>query len=411
MQKPKDIVILGAGFGGLQLARGLRRTWPAARVTLVDQHPYHLFTSNLFEVASADAEVAPTKRLRESITLPLGGFAERAGITCIEASVTDINLARREITAGGKVRGYDYLALALGSESDYLGIPGAAEHSLPLKTLKDALRVRNAVDFAVERHRQDAVKAVTRIVVAGGGYTGVELAGELAGLLDLLCWKYGEPRHKAEIEVVEATNQLIPGFDGDMSRELYGRLRDLGVRVRLQAAITEVDAGHVTLETGDSISYDVLVWSAGVRAKPLPFSGTSPELDRKGRVLTDAFLRARGYRDVFALGDCASIVSAAGVPVPGSAQDAWHEARYLARAIPQLDRNKNPNPYAPSRHGFIVSCGGRWAAVSAGPVSVRGFLGYLVDLGAHVRYYASLVGWLRAVRYVLNQDSLYARNN
>lgn len=413
MQKPKKVVIVGGGFGGLSLALGLERALGRDRsfeVTLIDRRSYHLFTPNLFEVAAAEEELATLESLKRSVTLPYQEVLKGRRIQFIQGEVTAIDRREKLVTAGTRHYPYDCLVVAPGSEPDYCGIPGAREFSLPLKDLRQAFRIKNQLEAAIQVHRHDPVKKSLKVVVVGGGYAGVELAGELADTLKIIAWKNGYPGHKIELELLEAANQLMPGFDDRLSRDAFVRLTDLGVRVRLLCAIRRVDAHFLDLASGERASYDALIWTAGVRARPLPFLDP-PGTDRKGRLVTTDFLRLEDDSSVFALGDAALVVDRTGRVVPPSAQDAWHQARYLAYAIPLLLANRRPWPYRPDRHGFIVNVGARYALMSYKGWYLTGFLAYLADIVGHLDYYRTLVGWLKALRYVLFQFRLYQRNN
>ena len=419
-----NIVVAGGGFGGLGAALGLGKKfrWDKnVSISLIDKRDYHLFTPNLYEVATAEEELTSISQMKRSITLPFAEILKGKNVKFIKSVVKNIDPAKKQIELDYKQINYDYLILALGAQSDFFNIPGAQKYALVLKDLPDALRIRNEIEFAVQAHKLDVNKKTIRVVVAGGGYTGVELAAELKGLADFMAWKNHYPREKIEIEVIEGASQLVPGFDDRLSRDAYERLEELEVRVRLSARITGVDEHFVELMSGDKISYDVLLWTAGIKACDCHLVVT--ELDKKGRLPVNKFFQVifnkeipHSIRDgagaVFALGDIAYVMDSKGQPVPSSAQDAEDQAKYLAYELPYIIRNKKPPLlYKNIKHGFIVNVGGKWAIMSYNGFYNTGWLAYLIDKGAHLRYYASIVGWLKAIRCIMFQMEIYSRND
>lgn len=409
----KKIIIAGAGFGGLNLALRLEKKLGKQKdvsITLIDKHDYHLFNPALYEAAAADEEFTSLNQLKRNIVLPLRSVLSGRNIKFVQAEITHIDQLQKKITAGVRELEYDYLVLALGSQAEYFNIIGAEQYSLPLKSLNDAFRIRNTMEFAVQSHRNDVVKQYIRFVVAGGGYTGVELAGELVKLADILAWKNGYPREKIEILVIESTNQLVPGFDQETSRAIFQRLLDLGVQIKLASSIFKVAQHFVELATGERILFDALVWTAGVRAKNIPAAAAWPT-DKRGQLKVDAFLRVQGQDGIFALGDIASIKNTQGNFLPATAQAATAEAKYLSGSLPQFLQHKMPGQFAFEQNNFVVSVGGKWALAKFKKQVLSGYTGYLVRLAANWRYYAGLIGWLPALKYVLSQAGVFGRND
>jgi NADH dehydrogenase len=238
----------------------------------------------------------------------------------------------------------------------------------------------------------------------------VELAGELKGLADFLAWKNRYPREKIEIEIIGGSSVLAPGPNRRLSRDAYGRLSELGVRVRLSAEISGVDEHFVELMSGDKIAYDVLLWAAGTKASGAHMQVES--LDRNGRLPVNEFFQIKGHNNIFALGDMAAVLDDKGRPAASSAQDAEDQAKYLAYALPYIIKNqKPPQPYKGIKHGFIVNVGGKWAVMSYNGIYLTGWLAYFVDKLAHLKYYASLVGFYKALKCIIFQTEIYSRND
>ncbi len=408
------IAIIGGGFGGLQTVLGLEKKFKGnnnVSLALIDKRDYHLFTPNLYEVATAGEDLVSVNQIKKSITLPFKEVLKGKNVKFIQGEVTELDPERKCLILGQKKLDYDYLVLALGSQSEFFNIPGAKENAMILKDLPDALRVRNKIAFAMEAQRFEVNKKNLRFVIAGGGYTGVELAGELKGLADFLAWQNQYPREKVTIEIIEGNNKLIAGFDDRMSRDALYRLKNIGVQVRLSEKIAAVDLHYISLASGEKLAYDILFWSAGVKARGIN-SSIQMALDPRGRLDLNEFLQVKNFHNIFGLGDMAAVLGTNGKPVPASAQDAADQGKYLAYALPYILQNqKPPKVYKNIKHGFIVNCGGKWAVMSYRGIYATGFFAYAIDKLAHIRYYMSVVSLWKAIKYVVFQMEIYSRND
>ena len=407
------IVIIGAGFAGLKAALELEKRYKkdkSVSVTLIDKHDYHLYSPSLYEVAASEEEFSSISQLEKSVVLPLPQLLSGKRINFIQGEASFVDQRQKKVKVGIREIGYDYLVLAAGSGPEFYNIPGAQQHGLPLKNLTEAFRIRNALEFAVQSHTQDAIKQYIRFVVAGGGHTGVELAGEMSKLADILAWKYNYPREKIEIVILESSNQLIPDFNSQESKEVVGRLLDLGVEIKILSLIFKVTGQLVELLDGERIHYDVLVWTAGVRAANVPSSLPWP-CDRRGHLQVDGVLRVKGFDNIFAIGDIADTKSNRGLRMATTAQAGMAEAKFLAQSLPKLLQNKKPREFAYTPHPFVVSVGGKWALVKFQQRYLSGYIGYLVRLAADFRYYSSLIGWVKALKYTLFRAEIFGRND
>jgi NADH:ubiquinone reductase (H+-translocating) len=411
----QHIVILGAGFGGIRAALELDKQFRGrtdVKISIIDKHDYQLFHPSLYEIATAEEEMTETLPLKKSITVPLAQIFHGTRVEIIKGVFTQIDHVNKfvQLEDGNKVN-FTYLVLAQGSTTDYFGIEGAKEHSFPLKTLQDALRIRNEIEFTIQRYRMDVNKKNIRIIIAGGGYTGCEFAAELGNMLRIIGWKNNYPHEKIEIVILEAMNQVIPGLDERLSRDAYDRLDRLGIRIQLSSMITRVDEGFVELASGEKEAFDVLVWTTGVKALPIPFVGEPQPADKKERLNTKTCLQILNSEEVFAIGDAACIFNEQGRPVPPTAQNAIAQAKYVAWAISVCMGGHQPSPYAPQSHGFIVTLGGKWAILKLNNWYLKGFVGYLVRIAADLRYFYQIVGAWNALKIVLLQTELFSRND
>lgn len=324
------MVVVGAGFGGLAVVKGLRDV--PVDVVLVDANNFHTFQPLLYQVATAgldDDNVAYAVR---------GIFRRQRNVSFRMARVTDIDLDRRCLALDrGDDLDYDTLVLAAGAVSDDFGVPGVAEHAFPLKSLDHALDLRTHV---LDRFEQVELRpellddGALDVVVCGGGPTGVETSGGLMELYErVLEPDFRDlPVRRARIVLVEAGPRLLPGFTEASSERAAATLARLGVEVRCGVGVTEVEPTRVHLSDGSVLPAHTLVWAAGVKASPLAAALGVP-LDRGGRVVVADDLSVPGHPEVFAIGDIAAGRARDGILLPQVAQPAIQGGRHVARQV------------------------------------------------------------------------------
>lgn len=406
----KQIVICGAGFGGLSCALELNRLMPEANITLIDQNLYHLLPAFLYEVASSDEEVAPMTDMARSVAVPIKQIVAGTRISFQQGTIKSVDsLAKTVQLEQGKLN-YDYLVLALGSTSNFYGIQGASEHSISLKTLRDALAIRNRIEFIVETARLSSTRNKLSFVVAGGGFAGVELVAELKGLLDFLSWKNNYPRELLELLVVEGGPQLMPGQQERLARDVARRLDELGVKVQTKSLITNVAESFLELNTGEKLHYDGLFWTAGIKANSVPIT---PELqvDRGGRIQTNPYFQAQGQNNIFVIGDQSCFVGTDGKPLPGTASQAVDQGEYIATAITKFAINKTPEPYECKDFGYAIPLGGKWGIAITPHLFLKGMVAILGREIIWFLYLRKLIGTMPAMKLIWFQNKLYSRND
>lgn len=410
----KNIIIAGAGFGGVTVALKLGRVLRGAteaRVILTDREAYQLFYPNLYELASSDEELTSLLELKHSITVPVREILRGKDVEFIQGALDKVDIERSEVVVAGKSIHYDYLILSLGSVSNFYGIPGAQDYAIPLKSANDALRMRDKVEFAVQSRRYDMAKQYVRVAVAGGGFAGVETAAELQKFLDFVAWKNNFPREKIETLLIEGTDRILPGLDDRVARDVYARLHDLGVRVQVSSFISGVDANFLQFKNGEKLEYDCLVWTAGVKAAPAPFFGSGPASDRGGRILVDQFLHPAGPPNVYVIGDQACVIDSSGRPLIGNISNAEDQAFYVADSVASVLAGRTPKPFSCRRHGYIIPVGGKWAVVKTPGIYIKGWLGYVIRELVFLRYFAGIIGWSKALRLAWFDEQIYSKKD
>jgi NADH dehydrogenase len=383
---PQRVVIVGGGFGGLVCARALDGT--DVDVLLLDVRNYHLFTPLLYQVATALLDPS-------DIAYPFRTVFRRSrNVRFRQGRVTAVDFdARRLSVAGGDPVDYDTLVLATGSANAYFGNPDLAERTIGMKALDEALRLRNHVLSCLERAAQSADPAERAewltFVIVGGGPTGVEYAGALAELLDMVLGRdFPElAPGSGRVLLVEGADRLLGAFHPKLGAYAADTLRDRGVEVRLATLVREATETSAVLSSGDTVGARTIVWCAGVGpTDPLPDKGNGaggPSRSRSRRLEVDSYLQLRP--GVYAIGDVAS-VRPAGVEgeLPMLSPPAMQEGRYVARAIRHGGRPERPFHYRDK--GTLATIGRRAAVAQVGPVRLRGFLGWITWLVVHLYY-------------------------
>jgi NADH dehydrogenase len=389
------VVVVGAGFGGLQCAKALRDT--PVDVVLVDRHNYHLFSPLLYQVASC--LLNPSE-----ITAPVRKIFRRArNVRYREGEVTCVDFDGKSVAlADGTRLEYDYLVLSTGSVTNYYGNEAVREHALGLKDLGEALQLRNHVLECLERATRttdlDERGRLLTFCIVGGGPTGVEYAGALAELARLVV-----PREYPELAasslrilVVEGGDRLLPMFVPTLSAYARAELEHMGVEVRTNTFVASANTDGVVLHDGTDISTATMVWTAGVQPN-------DPLHEKPQRLDVDDHFRLFGAPGVFAIGDVAAGHDRHGNVLPMVSPPAMQAGRYVARHIVDPDGRK---PFRYRDKGTLATIGRRAAVGEVGPLRFRGFIGWVVWLVVHLYY---LIGFENRLRVLMRWGWYYLR--
>jgi NADH dehydrogenase len=378
------VVIIGAGFGGLNAAKELENA--PVDVTLIDRHNYHTFQPLLYQVATAglnSADVAYAIR---------GLFRRQQRVFFRKANVTGVDWdARQVLLEHEDPMPFDYLIVAAGSTTNYFGIGGAEHYAFPLYTLEDAVILRNHLLSLYEA--ADAIPelvddGVLNFVVVGGGPTGVEVAGALAELVDkvLLQDFHDLDVHRTRIMLIEQAPMLLGAFSEHSQHYARKTLASRGVDVRTGLAVKRVAADEIELDTGEIVRTRCLVWAAGVRAQSIA-TVLGVEQGRGGRITVGADLSIDGRPNAFAVGDVADIDDGAGGRLPQLAQVAIQSGHHAARQILHTIEREPRTRFRYHDKGTMATIGRR-AAVAELPrgLKLTGPIAWLAWLGLHLVY-------------------------
>jgi NADH:ubiquinone reductase (H+-translocating) len=386
-------VICGAGFAGLSAISRLTRA--GLRVTLVDGHLYSTFQPLLYQVATAGLNPG-------DVSYPAGGFAGRYGANYRHGELATIDPASRRINlTNGLELGYDYLVIATGVAAAYHGIKGAAENTFALYTRTDAVRLRDHLMAAFERLSID--RDDLHITVAGGGATGVELAGtlaELGGAVLAATFPDVDPA-RVHVRMIEMAPSLLTSFNPKLREYARVQLDKRGVDIRLNTRIAEITDTQVLLADGETLPSDLTVWAAGVGAADAVAGWGLPQ-GKGGRILVGPDLRVQGQDRIFAIGDIAENPDD---PTPQLAQPALQMGRHAGAQIVRLHRQAETVPFHYHDKGQMATIGRRSAVVqlAQGP-RLTGTLAWLSWLALHLFY---LLGGRNRISTLINLTYRY----
>jgi NADH:ubiquinone reductase (H+-translocating) len=392
------VVIVGAGFGGLEATKALARA--PVRVTLIDRVNHHCFQPLLYQVAAGTLSPADIAWPVRSI------FSRQRNVQTLMAEVTGVDIdARAVLLTEGRRMTYDYLILATGATHSYFGHEEWSPVAPGLKRIEDATGIRRRLLLAFERaeledNEAERLRLMTFIVV-GGGPTGVEMAGAIADMARLTLardFRRIDPRN-ARIVLVEAGSRLLAAFPETLSAYAQRALQSMGVDVRISAQVVDLDAHGVTTAEGNRIEAATVIWAAGVTASPAA-TWISAAVDRAGRIRVERDLSIPGHPEIFAIGDTALALGPSGRPAPGLAPAAKQMGRYVGRLIAARVQSRTaPGGFRYRHLGDLATIGRKRAVVSFGRLRLTGFVAWAFWSAAHIYF---LIGVRNRVVVALN---------
>ncbi len=404
-QRPK-VVIVGAGFGGLWAARTLAHE--PVDIVVIDRNNYHTFLALLYQVAAAELDA-------EDIAYPVRSvFWNIPNIDFVLGHARSVDLQNRIIETDDRPVAYDYLILATGSATATFGVPGVAEHAFFLKTLEEAVALKNHIIccFEAAAHEADEVrrKSLLTFVIVGGGATGVEYSGALAELIagplvrDYPTIDFSDVR----ILLLEAAGHLVSPMPGNLRDYTMERLCRMGVDVRLNAAVAEVTPDKVVLKNmktisdeasreSESIRTHTVVWTAGVRGEELASDSNIP-VARDGRVAVRDTLQVTDHPNVYVIGDLASIREEGRI-LPMVAQVAIQSGVAAAKNILADIAGKSTEAFRYNDRGSMIAIGRKAAGVAIGRKTFKGFFAWILWLIIHL---FNLIGFRNRVMVLIN---------
>ena len=384
--KPPQVIIIGAGFGGLEAAKTL--ACKDVRLTVIDRTNYHLFQPLLYQVATAALSPA-------DIAAPVRAILSKCkNVEVVLAEVESVDVETRKVITKDRVFDYDYLIIATGARHSYFGHDEWEKLAPGLKSLEDAIELRRrillAFEFAEKTTDEAERKAAMTFVVIGGGPTGVEMAGAIAEISRYTLaknFRHIDPS-KARVILIEGGSRLLAAYPPDLSESARKQLVDLGVDVRTDARATDITESGVQLN-GEFIACRVKIWAAGNNASFVGKTLIAP-VDRVGRVVVNDDLSIPGHPEVQVIGDLANFSHQTGEPLPGVSPVAMQQGRQAARNVLRLIRGEKPQPFRYFDKGSMATIGRNKAVADLKFFHLSGLFAWLAWLFVHIIF---LVGF------------------
>lgn len=394
------ILIIGAGFGGMEVARRLAKA--PVEITLVDKHNYHLFQPLLYQVAIAGL-------LPSQIAYPVRTiFRRQKNLTFQMGEVTEINLQARYVKMNGSVIAYDHLVFAAGGETNFFGNHSVEQNGFQIKGIESAIAVRNHLLKTFEEASREADaqkrKALLTFVVVGGGPTGVETAGALAELIIHVLSRDYPHMDLKEVRVIllEAGNTVMPSYPDELRKATIDLLKSKKVEVLTNSKLVDYNGQCVTLgdgaPEGAQIEANTLIWTAGVKAAGIA-NRLGVEQAGSGRVRVADSLQIPDHPEVFVVGDAAYMVNGNGQPLPMLSTVAIQQGKLTARNIRRIIRGEKPEAFHYKDPGLLATIGRNAAVARIWGLSFSGFIAWLIWVFLHIY---RLIGFRNRLLVLIN---------
>ena len=380
-EKLPRVVIVGAGFGGLETAQKLAHA--PVQITLIDRYNYHLFQPLLYQVAIAG--LVPSQ-----IAYPLRTiFRHQKNVNFQMGEVSSIDFKARYVRMNGSVIAYDYLVLAIGGQTNFFGLSNVEENAFQLKGIESAISTRNHLLAMFERASSEADpdkrKAYLTFVVVGGGPTGIETAGALAELIAHVLTKDYPDMDLSEVRVllIEATDSVMATYPEELRKATMKLLQDKGVEILLNTRLTDYNGQTITAADGSQLDACTLIWTAGVRSAALT-NRLEVQQAASGRVRVNPTLQLPQHPEVFVIGDAAYLEDSHGQPLPMLATVAQQEAKLAAKNIQRSIKEENLEPFLYKDPGLLATIGRNAAVARIWGLSFSGFIAWVIWVGLHI---------------------------
>lgn len=372
MSDKKRIVILGAGYAGVQAAKLINKKYKKndnIEITLIDKKPYHTLMTELHEVAGARVE-------QESVQINLKKIFNATKVDVVTDEIKSVDFESQSLTSENNNYKYDYLVVGMGSEPAFFGTPGVQENGFTLWSIEDALKIREHIENmfrkACNEKNIERKKEMLTFVVAGAGFTGIETIGELVEWKKKLCSKYYVDEKEVKLMVVEAMGKILPILNDKLIAKSERYLKKKGVEILTNTPITKVDKRSVTFKNGTSIPTQTLIWTCGVQGNSFT-ANLGLTLGKRGRAQVNEFMQSTDYKNVYVVGDN-SYFEIDSKPISQIVETALQTAETaIHNIIADIDGGEKKG-FNPNYHGMMVSIGSRYCVASLIGASLSGFI-------------------------------------
>ncbi|MGE5559564.1 MAG: NAD(P)/FAD-dependent oxidoreductase [Chloroflexota bacterium] len=396
------VLILGGGYGGVQAGltlNSLLRKRKDVEIVLVDRNDHHTLLTELHEIAGNRTD-------EDAVLVPLHDIFQYTKVKVVRDEIVKLDCANKALEGKHGKYDYDYLVMAGGSRPNFFGIPGLEVNGLTLWSHKDAIRAKEHIRkvFALASQTKDPAerKRLLTLVVGGGGFTGVELIGELARYRRQLCHEFNVDIRDSRLILVEAMDKILTVLSKSLADKGMAILKKIGVEVMLNSAITNVTPDHIELKNGQNIETRTLIWTGGVQACKLP-EGTEFSLARRGRIPVNKYLQCEQYPEVYVVGDLSCWADSQGKEMPALVESALQSGECAAENIVHAMDKKPLKEFKLNLHGVMV-CIGRWNGVAdVMGMKLTGFLAIVMKHMVNLHYLFGIGGVELCIRYLKHE--------
>ena len=386
-----SVVVLGGGFAGVTAALHLVKKIDKSKeaITLIDQNTFHLFTPALYEVATSEQP-------QKNIAIPFRSiFGNKLKVITNTIELIDLK-NNKVVLKNKKSLPWDYMIITLGSQPAYFDIPGMEKHSISLKNLSDAVQIKNNIKKLCEQKL--AQNQEINLVVAGGGFSGTELAAELTNYKNRLSKANPQFSNLIKITVIEEKDRLLTGLDEKVSSVAKKRLEKYGVNLVFNCQIKQVTQDFIEAVSGQKYPYDLLIWAGGVRASSV-LAKCGFKTNTHGQVKVNQNLQVEGYKNIFAAGDCAEYLDPkTSKPVPGLGQIAIAQGKVAGENVYRQIHSQKLVDYHYKNYGYLVPLRARFVVASLNFVKFSGFPAWILQQLVFLRYLIKILPLYKAFK-------------
>lgn len=384
----KKVLVVGGGYGGLRAIETLYK-YEDISITLIDKSPYHYLQTEAYGYIAGHFDV-------HEVAIDLKnwceGFKER--VTFIHEEVTSINFEEQSVHLDGEDLYYNYLIIATGAKTHFFSfIKGLREHSYGVKNLQRAHNFRvefEDIIYKKLRHEEGYNKGEMNIVIGGAGLSGVEVAAEMAYILETYSKTIGNTAKEIHIYLIDASDTILPGMGTYSIDKTKKRLESLGVKILTGTFINSVDTSHIYFDNGEKLSYKFMIFTGGIKAADLNETMEN-EKNSINQLIASAELNIEDRKEVFAVGDCVEIRDTKGNILPPTAQIAEKSAEYVAKTIRQRIDGTQSKPFDADVQGIFIALGGKYAVGEVFKyIKVKGYIAYILKKAITQAYYLGL---------------------
>jgi len=404
MESVKKILIIGGGYGGIEAAKKLEKTLKKEKdvsITLIDRNPFHTLMTELHEVAGYRVEP-------DSVRVPFSKIFGASRVNVVLDTIESIDFDANKAKSAEHEYSYDYLVIGSGAEPAYFGLPGIKENAFTLWSFDDALRIRHHIESTFEKAKAEQNpekrKSMLNFVVAGAGFTGIEMAGELLEWRDAMCDKWLIPRDEVRIYVVEAMPTILPILEEPLRDKVAAYLAKKDVVLLTGTPITGAEEGKVMFKDGTVLETDTFIWTCGVQGSSFAdsLSLQKEPNGRKGRLLADEQMRSLDHKNVFLVGDNLWFLEE-NKALPQIVETALQTADTAAHNIAADILGKEKKAFKSNFHGFMVSVGGKYAVSNAGGMKLSGFFAMAMKHVVNLHYLFGIAGVNQCWEYIKHE--------